>query len=762
VSGGRDFEAPPRAPALLASDPADGASSVPRTAWLGLHFADALPAGAETSFGLRCDDAPVPLALDLLPAGLVVVNPTAELPPGADCTLAWSAPGGVAALAFATAGAGPAVQVLHDRTQLERLGPLPDDFFLYDDAGTPTGRRLGLPLPDRPWPIPELFAALLVDANELDGWSPLAPFVIEVSDALDPASLPRTPSEALDPLASALLLDLTPGPGFGARVPFRMDVRSDATDFGAGFVLMVWPSVPLPAEGRYAFALSRRVLADPTRPLDPSAFFAAALGPATPGEAPEVAQTRALVEPVLDHLASAHAPRLPREDVALVLPISVRSTSDLPDDLLAIRAQIHADPPPAPLTWVAQADAAPGSAIAAIVRGTWDAPDWRFRGPGGGVAPNVTRGPDGLPVKQSTRPVQFVLALPHAALDGPVPVVMHQHGNPGSQEEVVGNARRFLAGAGFAAIGFTDILNREVAPPTRPNGMPRTDEERITMQVQNVFGNLFVNGRVPDHWLETTAEQLAFLRFIGSLGDLDVLPLGAPDGLPDLDLSAPLAYHGISEGGNNGQALLPYAPELHAAALVVGGARLAETLVHQQAQLFLEQVPAFIPGLVPSEIWVGVSLFQTVFDRQDHHNQLPFAFRTPVEVDGTTRKASVLLIEGLDDSLVPNHATDSTAFQLGLPHLAPVQRPVPLLPVVLGPLQANLGPETTGAFFQYVPTGVTGIPPTPGCAALPPDSASEGHYCAQSAVESQQQRLDFLQSALLGVPVIASPFEGTP
>jgi hypothetical protein len=82
--------------------------------------------------------------------------------------------------------------------------------------------------------------------------------------------------------------------------------------------------------------------------------------------------------------------------------------------------------------------------------------------------------------------------------------------------------------------------------------------------------------------------------------------------------------------------------------------------------------------------------------------------------------------------------------------------------VVLGPLQANLGPETTGAFFQYVPTGVTGIPPTPGCAALPPDSASEGHYCAQSAVESQQQRLDFLQSALLGVPVIASPFEGTP
>jgi hypothetical protein len=763
----RFFDAPEPAPALVGSSPADGAANVPRSAWPTLTFAGPLPPGAETTFGLSCAGARVPLGLDLLADGRLVVNPEPALPAGAACALAWSGPGGPTAISFTTAAAGAAVAVVHERaqdpTQNTRLSPVPDDYFLYDEPSSPTGKLIWMDVPARTPIIQALFAALTTDVNQLDGWSPLAPFVIEISAALDPATLPRTPAESLDPLASAGLFDLSPGPGLGQRVPFRMDVRDDTTLAPGGVVLrsrvlMVWPSVPLRAQGKYAFVLTRRAGVSPGRPLDPSAFFAAALAPAVPGETDPVAHTRSLVDPVIATLTGgAVHPPVPREDLALVLPITVRSTATLPDDLLAMRAQIHAEPPPALLGWLAQADTVANSKVAAVVRGTWAAPDWRARS-GTFVPSNVTRDADGLPVKQTTRPVEFVLALPQAALDGPVPVVMHQHGNPGSQEEVLSTARRFMAAGGFATIGFTDILNREIATPLDPNGNPRTDEQRIELQVLNVFGSLFANGTLPDHWLETTAEQLAFLHFLSSLEDLDVLPLGAPDGVPDLDLSAPLAYHGISEGGNNGQALLPYAPELKSMALVVGGARLAETLVHQQAALFLVEVPSFIPGLFPIEVWTGVSLFQMDFDRQDRHNQLPFAFQTPIEVAGTTQKASVLVIEGLEDPLVPNHATDSTAFQLGLPHLAPVQRAVPFLEVAAGPLQANLGPETTGAYFQYVPVGIPGIPPTPGCAALPISSGGNGHFCPQSAPESQAQRIAFLTSALLGVPVIASPF----
>jgi len=195
---------------------------------------------------------------------------------------------------------------------------------------------------------------------------------------------------------------------------------------------------------------------------------------------------------------------------------------------------------------------------------------------------------------------------------------------------------------------------------------------------------------------------------------------------------------------------------------VVGSGRLTETLVHQQASLFISDLGSLYANLSPADIWFAVSLFQMDFDRQDSHNHAAFLYRNPLNIAGTTRKASILLSEGLDDSLVPNHASESLAWTLGpIPHLQPIQRPVPFLAPATGPLTANVDAETTAAFFQFVPVGVPGIPPTPGCAALPPSSGGEGHYCAQSAAEARQQRVLFLESALSQpVPTITNPFGG--
>ena len=121
------------------------------------------------------------------------------------------------------------------------------------------------------------------------------------------------------------------------------------------------------------------------------------------------------------------------------------------------------------------------------------------------------------------------------------------------------------------------------------------------------------------------------------------------------------------------------------------------------------------------------------------------------------QRANVLLVEGLDDTLVPNHATESLAWSFGpLPHLAPVQRAVPFLDVVEGPLQGNLAADRTGAFYQYVPTGVDGIDPTPGCAVLSPTIAGEGHYCARARPIVPPAR-DVLHVGADGVPVIIDP-----
>jgi len=749
------FVAPPPLPDVVSSDPLPGGSVEP-DAWLRLHLLGSVAPESLASLDLACDGVALGFDAELLSDGGVAVNPDPALPADAACALVWRGEAGVESLAFVTAPLGTAVEALYDRRRDDVLTPFPDDFYQDDAADTPTGRRLALPVPAREGLVPALFDALIRDTRGLDGWSPLAPLVVETSAPLDPGSLPATPEASLDPLATVQLLDLDAG---ARRVPFRAQVRSDATDFGVSHTLLVFPARPLDARGRYALVLTRRVRSESGSPLAPSAFFTAALAEPAFADAPELARVRARLALALAVLEVEAEPRLPREDLALLLPITIRSTDALSRDALAMRAAVDAAPPPELLGFVVEPETTPGSPLAAVVRGTWAAPDWRPREPGLGPLErgNLVRDADGLPVVQGTRPVEFVLALPAAAADRPVPLVMHQHGNPGGLDEVVAAARDFLAEAGFATIGFTDVVNREVAPAGDEDGRPRTPEERIELQVSNIFLSLFVNRMLPEHWLETTGEQLAFLRFLDGLADLDVLPLGAPDGVPDVDLALPLAYHGISEGANHGQALLAYAPEIRAAALVVGGARLVEALVHQQADAFLTQLPSFVPGLVPSEIWVGVSLFQSLYDAQDRHNQLAHVYRDRLEIHGNERPASVLLIEGLGDTRVPNGATESAAWALGLPQLEPL-RPVPFLDSALAPLRANLDAETTGGLVQYAPVGVPGVPSTPGCARLPAASASEGHFCAQSAPESQRLRADFFRSALDGAaPEIGNP-----
>jgi hypothetical protein len=337
----------------------------------------------------------------------------------------------------------------------------------------------------------------------------------------------------------------------------------------------------------------------------------------------------------------------------------------------------------------------------------------------------------------------FVLALPRAAEAGFAPIVLYQHGNPGSAEdEVPGAASGFLAAEGLAVAGFTDPLNRF---------FPTVDDQTV-----GIFGVLLATGDVAEFWLQTYGEQLAFLHVLESLGSLDVLPAGSPDGVPDLDPST-ICYEGISQGSNHGQAFLAYAPEIAAAGLVVGADRLAEILEYQDRTLplggdpfFTELLPPFVPGVTMPDIWMGLSLFQLLYDRQDPHNHAAFLYRDPVVVDGTTRKASILVLEGIGDSFIPNNATRSLAWTLGpIPQLAPPIVPVSYLPLAGPPLQRNVDPETTAAFVQFAPDGIPGIPPSPGCVFN-----EEGHYCAQTAPEARALRAGFYRSALDGVPVI--------
>ena len=720
-------------PALVSSLPADGDGSAPRTAWIALELDAKVDATALAGVVLTCGGAPLEAETTLVGDSLVVVNPAEDLPASTACKVAWVGATGPASVSFTVAETGAPATVMVDRTDKALVAPLPDDSLLVDDATTRTGKRVSIPSPDRPANVQTIVNALGAAASA-DGWSPIAPFVVAFSDAPDRSTLPANPEDSVDPLATIGLFDVDPAsPTRGERVPSVVEMHDEADGAGGttSHTLLVFPNRPLDATHEYAVVVTRRALVDSSRPLDPTAFESSALGVTEVDGSPEATAARALTGDVIDALAISSPPMHP-QDIAAAVRFTTRSSDDFPRDALSIREQTMASTASYTVTSV---DGGHGPSVAAVVHGTFRAYNWRD------AQSFLTRDANGDPTPQGTVEVPFVLALPMQATRGQVPIILYQHGQPGSAEVEVPAvaAEQGLAAAGFAVIGFTDVANREVIKTAGVGGY-----------TQAVFTSVVTQHRVPDYDVASFADQLALLHTLPALADLDVLPAGAVDGQPELDVTKPLGYLGISEGSIRGTELVAYAPEIHAAALVVGAGDGAATLLHQGADSTYTLVTQFFPDVSRTELYAGMSLYQVAFDPQDQLNHARYWSREPQSL-GSSARASLLTFEGIGDTLVPNVATESAAWAFHIPQIEAVRRVVPGLEGVAGPVSANIDASTTGSFVQYVAAGVEGIDASPDCAA---NDETEGHFCPQTAASAITQRLHFFQTALTGVPTI--------
>jgi hypothetical protein len=643
------------------------------------------------------------------------------------------------------AGGMPSDAVIpYDRSDLLWMSPFPDDNWLAPDASTPTGYRVSLSAPAREGDVQLLYSALMSETSSLDGFSPIGGVVIQLSAPPNTDSLPLTPQDSLEPSATVRLFHLTlQSETFGQRVPFQLTPISRALEGQEiDHSLVLYPSIPLTSKGRYALVVTKNARAEDGRRFAPSSFMTAVLGSEQPGEGVEITRARELLsDGVLDVLAddSAVSPPVLPSDIALVFRITIRSTDDIPLTPLSMKEQILSRPPP---SYTITSQSPGGGYVSALVQGTWQAPNWREN------QYFISRDANGDPQVTGSLSVDFVLALPEAAESGPVPIVMFQHGSPGSAEQVYSEALNGLAEAGFAVIGFTDTLNREL-------GQDRVAQETV------LFQTLVTQLRFPHFPMQTYGDQMAFLRVIEQLGSLDRVPLPSGDGVPDLDVQTPLTYVGSSMGSIHGSAFLSYAPEIKAAALGAGAQRQAEQYFN--GGTFIDNFPpalrAFLPNVTPTDYWVGLSIFQMIFDHQDAHHHAAHLYRDRIQVAGTTRKPSVLLAEGVGDTRVPNSLTRSLAWTFGpIPHLEPIWESTLILQPITGPVTANIDSETTAAFYQFVPASIPGIPPTPGCTSEP-----EGHVCALDAAEARLQRELFLRSAVEDpVPTITDPLSVAP
>lgn len=693
--------------------------------------------------------------------GRIALRPETRLPPAASCTIRWHVDDRRESLAFVTRGAsGPEpsssrLQVLYRRHSPEELAPIPDDFWTVADPTTRTGRRLALPFAGS-GDLGRMVDGLRSELDGLDGWSPIAPIVLPLSGAVAEASLPRTVDDSLDPTATVALVDVDPGsPERGRRWPFELVLRHDRSPVGLeSHSMWLLPALPLRPGGRYA-VLIRDGLTDPGgRAMVAPLLLRGALraGDRRLGGATDA--VRDVVSPAVSAAREALAIPWSEEELVFAMVFTVRSLDALSRDPLAMRADVAAMTGPRLRLDSVELARDPDRPLAAIVRGHFRAPRWR---PVGEVA--FTRDEQGRPQPIGTQEIAFSLALPRSAREQPAPLMMYQHGNPGRAEDEIGAPIQdaFLS-AGFAVAGFTDVWNRD---PVLLGMEPRA---AILAQMLSLTASIRLDGHVPDDWIEILGEQLAFIAALRELGELDVLPAEAPDGRPEIDLRAPLVYEGISQGAIHGQALLAYAPEIRAASLVAGGARLTELLLHQAADSLIETLPIIFGDLRPVDLWALVSLFQVAFDRQDAHLHA-LRVRSPGSRPPAAGPGpSVLLISGRGDRFVPNRASRSLAWVLGpLPWLnGPPIRGIGL-PPASAPLRGNLEDGATGAYVELVPAA-SGETPTPGCvgdpASLLDELLREGHFCAQLAPESIEQRVTFLRSAVREErPVVIDPLD---
>lgn len=759
------FEAPTAAPAVLGVDPA---GPLPSGAWLRFRLAAPAQASDLVGFGfaLECDGERVERAAHALPDGSLLLNPTPALPAGAACRAVWRGAGGQieeSAFAVAAEAGGPPARVLYDRSSTLSIAPFPDDYWIDPDPTTDSGYRVTMP--DAPFPEPvqlSAFTALATLARQVDGWSRQTPIVIALSHRFDASLVPATPTEAQDPFAVVSLIDVDPAsPEYGRRVPYRMVVRTDPLPGGPGagveHSLILFPTLDLREHGRYALVFSKRAFAngEPGRGFGRAALFEQALAAPTPGDSAPVLRVRTALGDVLDTVASLPEAPIPPEDVALALSISVRTHPSV-DDLVRIKEQALARPPPQLVIPDVNTNPCPTPGSFCIrlianraveVRGRIALP--RYRTAAGFLDRDpVTGHPRSLGVDEAP----FVMTLPRAALDGPVFPVMYQHGNPGSPNELLGGNSEQIDDAGLALAGFQDTLNRELCTPGQ------TTEQCIEIQVVGIFANLLVYGQLPAYWMQTAADQIHFLRALQGMASLDLMrrdvngnPALGSDGQPEIDPNV-ILYKGISEGANNAQRFLPFAPEILAAEATVGGARLGETLIHQSADQILGQIRTFLTQIKPVELWVGLSLFQSAFDPQDGHTYLRHLYQQPLlpfAGSSDTTPPSTIWTEGIGDSLVPNNASRAMAREMGIPHVRPVAVAIPGVEQVDAPLAGNVAPGITAGYFQFDPFT------TPDCIAR---GQFEGHYCPQSGAEARAQRLHFLLTALEGEAEIIDPF----
>ncbi|MCB9640684.1 MAG: hypothetical protein H6727_17445 [Myxococcales bacterium] len=534
--------------------------------------------------------------------------------------------------------------------------PFPCDVLTKEDPSTPTGRRISLTDKKNNGLIDEgltLFGDIYVQMlNQLDGWSAAGSILVPLEDDVRQDNLPQD-KDATPADAAVVLLDVDPNsPDKGKRIPVLAFSKSitKPNDIVQHY-LQLKPAFPLRPHTRYLVALTQYLQDKNNKSLAPSEDFLFASGQkSVPSEHPAKDKLDDMKKRLTDPLQMLEKEGFSTSSLSLAFLIT---TGAGPKALLAARDAVLKEDK---VTYTFDPDGdkkdnvylnpleAPNvnkktrtDSILALLTGTFDAPDFRNDKEEWVVEA-------GVPKLQKWTPVPFLLVLPKAIEQGPVPIVVIQHGLNSYKENMLKMASAF-ATRGVAVVALDTVAHGD----------------RASKRDQAVLKYMaFTSGlRFLDNFRQSAIEHVQFARLVESFSKLDIYPLGAPDGKPDF-VSAKHAYIGHSLGGIIGGLLLGLQPET-AMVIAASGGRFED--------LVLGILGNFLPTGNEYLTVPVTAVMQQFLDRADPLNTAAWWMRNEPTL---WEKRQVLMQQAMNDETMPAEATWSMARTLLLPQFDPI------------------------------------------------------------------------------------------
>ncbi len=597
------------------------------------------------------------------------------------------------------------------------LTPYPSDRYTVADPSTPTGLRVDVSTQTSADQLVAMYPDTARELSAMDGFSTTGGVVMEFTSPIDPTGLVDLPkatppvtapvmdaSDYTKPGSPLYLVNVDPqskdkGKPVGI-VPTWWEQAKDDFYTESEFTLIAAPAVPLEPGTRYAFVATKKLLAKDGTPVGRSKDMDALIrGKTSDAYGKEVSDALDVVEQSVG---------VSRSNVASA---TVFTTATVKDGIIAMAKAERAAPPPA------QGD--PWSLVKTggtevRFRATYAAPDYRKPQPAGQPLAfddgKWQMGKDGAPVVQSTAQLETFLDFSDSTKGGQRPVVIFQHGLGGDKDGAWGTAQR------LAALSPNGVAVFAIDSPLHGSRAPAGSTGSLITSVDGFFGidpktQNFDMERARDNFRQMSSDQLELVRFIETLGKLDLLPLdangnSAPDGVPDLDLSH-ILYIGHSFGSVQGATVFALAPEITQATWNVGGDGLTTLL--RDSQLF----GVMVKGMVPSGTPYGAvarffAITQAIIDPGDPLDFAPNATLTPLDGVSGWKPRDVLLQEVNNDNTVPNTSSEALARALGLQLIHPVHT-ISGVKTVKAPVTGNLPTGGTGVvtLFDLIEGGKT-------------------------------------------------------